>query len=378
MMKSTIIFNCSTNIKGGAVQNAANFIISSINDNCNNEYYYLVSTNVYNLVKEYDLVSDKLYVIHKSPSRSINTRNYILKLASNINPDLIFTMAGPAYVDFKHMHLMGCSNPYILFASNKDIHFGRNYINFLLRYVHTKYQIHFIKKADYYLFQTSSSRDTFTKKFHIEVAKTFVAPNAIGFNSNDNSLSYPNRNRDIDNNIVRILCPFEKFPHKGVHIIPELMGYLDKNNIIAKFIVTCEMNINHNSEIYGPNRRSNISYIGVQKYSEMPINYFNCDIVFMPSILEIFSSVCTESLYFKKPLVVSDRVFNTDITGPYAFYCDPYSIESCGLAIMKAIKYTDNEEYLQSSKEYVLRKFGKYNHRYQNIRKIINSILLEV
>ena len=98
----------------------------------------------------------------------------------------------------------------------------------------------------------------------------------------------------------------------------------------------------------------------------------------MPSVLEVFSSVCTESLYFKKPLVVSDRVFNTDITGPYGFYCEPHSIESCGLAIMEAIKYIDNEKYLQSSKEYVINKFGNYNYRYQNIRKIINSILPEL
>ena len=62
------------------------------------------------------------------------------------------------------------------------------------------------------------------------------------------------------------------------------------------------------------------------------------DVVFMPSILEIFSSVCIESLYFRVPIVVSNKDFNRDILEEHAFYCDPNSIESCCESIQHAIK----------------------------------------
>jgi len=369
-----ILFNCTTNIKGGTVQNSANFIISTINDDSGNEYYYLVSNAVYKIIQQYNIHNDRLFVCHVSPSKSILSRFKIKSHVDKINPDLIFTMAGPAYINFNQLHFMGCSNPYILFASAKDIFFGRNIISFLVRYIHTQYQSFYIKKADYFLFQTERTRSDFMKKINHD--KGVVIPNSVGFNTEVTSYKR-SRFYNSEKGTLQVLCPFERYPHKGFHIIPDLYHHLKQQGFKVHFIITIdkENDINDSKDELFNDENIGISYIGQQRYFDMPDLYINSDIVFMPSVLEVFSSVCTESLYFKKPLVTSDKVFNSDIVGKYACYCDPYSIESCAASIISASKKVNDDDYLFEASEYIVSKFGKYNNRYKAIIKIINKIL---
>ena len=369
-----ILFNCTTNIKGGTVQNSANFIISTISDNSDNEYYYLVSSAVYKIIQEYNIHNNRLFVYNVSPSRSIITRFKIKHHVNKINPDMIFTMAGPAYVNFNQPHFMGCSNPYILFASAKDIYFGRNIVDFLVRYIHTQYQSFYIKQADYFLFQTEKTRNDFMKKINHD--RGVVIPNSVGFNS---EIIPCKRDRfyNHEEDVLQVLCPFERYPHKGFHIIPDLLHYFKQQDFKVHFIITIDK---QNGTLDSKKRLFNaenigISYIGQQKYFDMPDLYIKSDIVFMPSVLEVFSSVCTESLYFKKPLVTSDKVFNSDIVGKYAYYCDPHSIGSCAVAIINASKKVNDDSYLSEGSKYIVSKFGKYNNRYEAIIKTINTIL---
>ena len=119
---------------------------------------------------------------------------------------------------------------------------------------------------------------------------------------------------------VIILCPFEDYPHKGFHIIPKLCVSLNKYIQNFKFLVTIDGN-QRNKDILAKHKSSKfINLIGKQPYNKMRELYKKSDVVFMPSILEIFSSVCIESLYFRVPIVVSNKDFNRDILGEHAFY----------------------------------------------------------
>jgi glycosyltransferase involved in cell wall biosynthesis len=372
MRTKKIVFNCTTNIQGGTLQNAANFIISNLNNNSDLlKYFYLVSSGVHDLLKANNTLPDNLFVIINSPSKSIIARHQISQIVNEINPDLVFTMAGPSYVNFNSLHLMGCSNPYILFASAKDIFFGRNFLEFIFRYAHTKYQLYYIKKATHFMFQSNSSRDELSKKIYMQ--NTFVIPNAIGIPSQKKLLDNRVENKYFINDKYKILCPFAKYPHKGFHILPKIIRLLVKKNVNAHIIVTIDgSDILNSSKI---SDTAHISYIGEQKYNHMIDLYRESDVVFMPSVLEAFSSVCIEALYYQKPLIVADRLFNSDIVGDYAFYCDPYSIESCVDAIIKAKGFISNERYLINARNQVLSKFGFYSNRHESITNTIHTIL---
>lgn len=125
-----LLFNCSTNIQGGAAQNAANFIISSVKNNNQNssciKYHFIISEPVKKILDSQKCHLKDYSLIQKSPSKSFVSRNEIKSIERKFCPDIVYTMAGPAYVKFNSKHIMGCSNPYVIFADYSDIYFGRN------------------------------------------------------------------------------------------------------------------------------------------------------------------------------------------------------------------------------------------------------------
>jgi len=360
-----IIFNCTTNIQGGPVQNAANFIISTLNEK-KYKFYYFVSESVFKLIAG-KLNMEVVHVFKYSPSKSLRTRYEIKAKANKIEPDLIFTMAGPAYVSFDQMHFMGCSNPYILYANYRDIMFGRSYLSSIIRYFHTKYQKYYIYKADFFLFQTENSKKVFLR--NKDINKGVVVPNSIGLIFQESILG-ENQTRD---ECLKILCPFELYPHKGAHLIPEIARALHSKNFIFKFIVTIEKNLISDLE----SKHQDINFIGRQDYFSMAKLYESCDIVFMPSVLEVFSSVTIESLFFQKPLVIADRSFNREIAKEYAFYCNPYIIDSCVDAIISAKEAIHNKDFLKEGKDRAIENFGVYHNRKELILREIDKILLD-
>ena len=369
-----ILFNCSTNIQGGPVQNAANFIIESSKDTEFN-YLYLVSKNVLKILNDIEFYSTQVVLIKDSPSKKIASRRIIKQYEDKFCPDLIFTMAGPSYIKFKNKHIMGCSNPYIIYASNKDIKYGRSYLEFINRLLRTLYQQFYIMKADYYLFQTNISMNAFSNKFSVERKKLYCIPNALGMIDNVDNVH--NNNKYIKKNkCLSIFCPFENYSHKGIHIIPQVSKKLELLNINAKFNLTISQNdlTNRQKNIF--KNFNNINFIGRKSYSKMSFEYNKNDIVFLPSILEVFSTVCIESLYFKKPIVISNKNFNRDILESYAVYCDSFSVQDCVNKIIKASKLANNEEYLLNAKNFIKEKFSNYENRYQKFKKVFNEILI--
>ena len=369
-----ILFNCSTNIQGGAAQNAANFIISSQDDHNNGliEYHYIVSEPVKSILDGYRISPENLFFIQKSPARNFNSRKEVLSIEKRVAPNLVYTMAGPSYVNFKSIHVMGSSNPYVIFARKKDISFGRSGYKFLIRYLNTYYQKLHASRADFFIFQTKSSAESFSGKFNISPNNYFYVPNSLGANKENNEIG---RSKKDTNETLEILCPFENYPHKGFHLLPKISSLLLEKKLKHKFIVTIKKD-EHSSAILGNQYlEDNIKLIGKRPYQAMGELYAKTDIVFMPSILEIFSSVCLEALFFKKPLVLADRSFNRDIVNDFAFYCDPYSIKSCIKAIESASTMVNDEVYLQEAKEFIISNYGSYNDRYTSIRDILIKLL---
>ena len=372
-----ILFNCSTNIQGGAAQNAGNFVINSLTElelgkqNC--EYYYILSPEVKKILDDYGYVISNYSLIKKSPSKNLSSRKLIKLIESRFNPDLIFTMAGPSYVDFSAPHIMGCSNPYIIFAKFRDILFGRSLLISIYRFLQTTYQKFYIKKAEYFIFQSNASKKSFSDLFNIDDSKTFVVPNAMGIASDDlinrNATSLTQRAE------LTILCPFENYPHKGLHVIPSISARMSKKYKKFTFVVTASPEFKIHLDSKYSQYLKFISLIGKQPYQRMANLYHNSCIVFMPSILEIFSSVCIEALFFKRPLVVADREFNREILGQYAFYCDPFSAQSCYDAINAAYEIRHNDKYLEAASSYISSKYGAYSNRYSSINKILMDLV---
>lgn len=373
-----ILFNCSTNVEGGTSTNAANFIAESLRNCSGVEYHYAVSPKVYSLVRDHGVPENRITLFDESPSRSRRSRKLLKSLELDFNPQLVFTMAGPAYVRFLKPHLMGCSNPYIIYASWSDIRFGRNWFEATFRLIQTWYQNYHIKRADYFLFQTMLSGTTFLNKFKID-AEAHVVPNGIGsFDLIEPSAEKSELFEPGDDGMYTVLCPFQPYPHKGTHILPAIVSMLNQNGRRIRFIVTSDgpdnQLVNDPKSQSVDRTRSHVTYIGQIDYLKMGTLYSSCDIVFLPSVLEVFSSVCLEALYFKKPLIVADKVFNRDICGPYATYCDPTVPSSCIAALDSATDLKNAWDFLSDGKKHALQTFGTYSDRYGALENIFRKV----
>lgn len=87
-------------MKGGALKNAVNFILYTSKYKKTINWIYLVSPQIYSELKVYNLSTHKVIIIHKSPSKSLADRKKILKIEEVIEPNIVFTLFGPAYVNY--------------------------------------------------------------------------------------------------------------------------------------------------------------------------------------------------------------------------------------------------------------------------------------
>jgi glycosyltransferase involved in cell wall biosynthesis len=69
------------------------------------------------------------------------------------------------------------------------------------------------------------------------------------------------------------------------------------------------------------------------------VNLYNsCDIVFVPSLLEIFTAVYPEAMASGKPIVTNNLSFAKSICGDAALYYDYSSAEDASLKIIELIE----------------------------------------
>lgn len=331
MKKKIILFNCTTNIIGGGVKNAAYFIKNALNDNTIN-WYFSVSKNVNDLLVSWGLNHERVYLISPYPSKSRQSKLKLLKLIKTHNISAVYTMAGPAYVRFPVPHIMGISNAYITHSTLQALFFYNSPWGIIKRILLSGYQLYHATKADFWFFQTEISRNGFCKRTGVSRFKTKIIPNAI----QTASCFFDEKNEGNKiNEIFKIFSPSADHRHRGIQYIPKIAKALSVNfpEFPFKFYIT----LPETSKLWASIKRE-AAFLGTSKYIENlgPFNfndiyklYSSCSIVFIPSILETFSSNYLEAMVYKKPLVVNNKSFARDICGNAAIYVNPNSSNEC-------------------------------------------------
>ena len=363
-IKLKILFNCTTNVKGGAVQNAANFIRLSLKDQ-HVRFVYCISKEIAQTLEAWGIdVSDMM--ILKSPAKSFSTRRLLKKISMQEDISLVYTMAGPSYVKFKKNHIMGISNPYLTHATLNNI-ISRRGRSALMFYIKTLYQGFYARKANYYIFQTRTSMVGFSKWRKDIESISYVVPNAIS----DLLSIKPEEIRTLNpkNPIIKkILVPSAYYPHKNIEIISDICNYAQKvcSTTLFKFYVTIEPEIFCKLPL---SLNDSIENLGPYKHSELEKIYSKCDTVFMPSQLETFSTSYLEAMAFSKCLVVPDLKFAREICDTYPRYYQDNDV----IGAYNALIGQSNEEHKKKAGKKVLEQFGDQKSRYKILIDIISE-----
>lgn len=321
---SNFFFNCTTNIVGGGAKNSAIFIKSAA-ESSSLSWHFALSPEVKCLLDEWGVVLTNYTIFDVSPARSLSARRKLLKLANSCKPDVVFTMAGPSYVKFPFPHVQGISNPHITHPLLSDLKAVTPSYQIPLYLLKCAYQRRKSIEADYFIFQTRSAMDAFCDRTGVDKANARVIPNAVDVTAFMGKVSSKDERYRGG---MRILCPAAPYPHKSLKFIPEYarcMVDLGVENFSFVLTIPKEHTIFNlimtKAESFGVEKY--IETIGSYSYCSVSEVYSDADVVFVPSLLETYSATYLEAFAAKRPLVVADRRFASDVCGAAALYIEP-------------------------------------------------------
>lgn len=373
-----IIFNCATNVIGGAVQNAVHFIRGVVYfKGFGLNWYFILSPQVYAQVKQY-LSPQEFFVINKSPAFSLAARRLLSSIVRANNPRLVYSSAGPAYVKFSVPHVMGCSNPYILGASDYAYELYGGYISQLKIRLRTKYQTYKIKQADAWITQTESSANNL-KRILGSDSVVYTVYNSISPDFLDYLKKHSHQEKRKINSIIKILVPTAYYQHKDLERIPQAIARLrEQYGIEVKITLTINDEQAYKKTLAIAKRYnvdSSFQNIGGYEHRDSLKIYTEHDVVLQPSVLEVFSTSYIEAMSALKPLIVPSFDFSQSICADYAHYYDCLSIDSYAAALYAAIVDVNFEERYDKSVA-IVNKYGSQDSRVVKIVEILKKHII--
>ncbi len=373
-----ILFNCTTNVVGGGVKNSAIFI-KFVADCDDISWSFAVSPQVNALLEKWAIDVPRLKVFPASPAKSLRSRKDLLEFEKSECADAVYTMAGPSYVSFSSFHIQGISNPHITHVKISDIRFivrSNLFLNYLLL---VAYQSYNARKADYFLFQTESSRKGFCKRLRIDQSRTCVLSNAIDFSAFEDAKALE---FDQNKGDVAVFCPAAPYSHKALNLIPNYAKMLrDRGYPNFTFFLTIAQDHPLFNSISREAKNLGVSDMvktkGVYSYSEVGSVYSASDIVFVPSLLETFSATYLEAFAACRPLVVADREFSKEVCGEAAKYVEPHNSENVVDVLIEVASKRSLQLEMVKAGLFRLNLFGGQETRTEKILLTIKSVLKE-
>ncbi len=342
-----LIVNTSNLYVGGGVQVALSFLNELKELSLEHEYYIFLSQIIDQQIDRESFPDNfHFYLIERSPA-SLKTRKQIVAqldmLEEQIKPDIVFSVFGPSYWKPKAKHVMGFAVPWVL--QKDSVAYGE--LPFLKRMkmrMWVKYVAYYVKRdASYYIIETEDGKKRLSNVLGIDKEEISVVGNSYSSIFDDeqylseNSPDYMALPAKEDNEF-RLLLISHNHPHKNLKIINKVTPLLDGLNI--KFVLTVDEA--SYKELF-PNGNEQVLNLGPVSQKACPSLYKQCDAMFLPTLLEVFSAAYPEAMKMENPILTSNYSFATDVCQDAALYFDPLNPED----IVKKIKQLVTDKALQ-------------------------------
>lgn len=221
-----ILLNCSTLIKGGALQVAASVLEDAIKDT-EITWYFAVTQTLFSkfselLAEPYE--NNRVIILDRSPARSLEMRKQLQHTVKQQHFSAVFTLFGPAYVDFPVPHLCGIADGWVT-HSNKTAYQLLNTAKDKIRtYLLCNYKLWWYKKADRWCVEAQVAKDGFLSKTKTNPDFVTVIPNAVN-QAIQKYVTVPIE-RTLGESI-NIFCLGADYWHKNYQIIPKILTQIN-------------------------------------------------------------------------------------------------------------------------------------------------------
>jgi hypothetical protein len=225
-------------------------------------------------------------------------------------------MAGPAYVNFRSFHIMGLSNAWLLSYNDRLLLEGYpsvlKKLKVLLKINYTRLHVN---RANYYVFQTKTSKDNFIQNYHnINEINSRIIPNAI-----IDRIDIKTSSKETIGSAkkINVLIPSTYYPHKGIEdVLWVINNYKEK---LDSFIFYFTLQEEDARKLLSPLNTQVLNLGGYTPFEEYSL-LSKFEIILIPSKLETCSATMLEACMTEKYIIARDTDFSKEIFGENTNY----------------------------------------------------------
>jgi len=365
-----LLINTATTHKGGGVQVAKSFI-EECRDFNENEYYVILGIGLAKLINENDYPSNfKFYKIAYRPAEKVfslqDQAKYFKNLETQIKPDVVFTTSGPAYWRPKVPHLMGYNLPHYIYQDSPFFNLIPK-IQKLKWWAKGKLIKYYTKRdADAYVVQTDDVNNRL--KNWIKKSVVYTVTNTYGAQYDKEDITSPSLLPPKEIHEFRLLLLSSYYLHKNIEIINDICEIIAQKNIQnIKFVLTLPQN--ELEKIFTTLAKKYIINMGSLHPDNCPQLYKECDMVFLPTLLECFSATYAEGMKMGLPILTTDLGFAHTVCGNAASYFEPTNAKD---AVQNIIQIMENQKLRLELVENGKLQLKIFNNAHQRAEKYLH------
>lgn len=349
-----IVINTAHQRFGGAVQVALSFI-NECRKFPENEYHIWVGSGVGKSLVVEEFPSNFFFYFFDFGVINIKKVKTIQKtlapIESNIQPNIIISTSGPSYFHSVAPQIIGFNLGLYIYPDSPFLQ-GLSLIPKLKLYL--KRIVHF-----YYFKRDAVAYVVQTDDVNVRVCKALETSNVhTATNTHNNYFRYlkefPKRLPEKPLDEFRLLTLTSYYSHKDLELIPLIAGELMQRGVLnVKFVMTLQ---GSDFEAYIKSHPFIIN-IGPVKPEACPSLYQECDIMFLPTLVECFSASYPEAMVMEKPIITTDLGFARSICGEAALYYQAKNYKAAADCIVNLIKDKKLWQSLTTKGKIQLEKF---------------------
>jgi len=370
------ILICALQFKGGSIQVVLS-IINELRKFPDNEYFIVMSKEVAGQLFINDFFGNfHFYTVKQfTNNRLVNfgkRAKWLTQLEKDIKPDCCISTSGPIYWRSKSPMLMGYNLPAHIYLESpffKGLPLYRKFRRYWIVRITHRYL--FRREASWYFVQTEDVKVRLKK--YLKRDNVYTVSNTYS-NVFKNFIPFDNKLPDRKENVLRLLTISAYYPHKNLEIINPVLKelfYRGINNVV--FVLTLQPDIFN--KIFEERYNKNIINVGQIKSIECPSLYNECDIMFLPTLLECFSASYAEAMLMQKPILTTNLGFAHSVCGNAALYFEPMNPKDIADKIEILLNSEDLKEDLIVKGNKQIKQFGTAEKRAKQILELCNNIV---
>lgn len=353
--------------KGGSLQGVVSIIRELVKFK-ENEYHIVLSKEVKAQLQGVSFPENMhLYDLpYKTGNRTVNlflNRGYFNRLEHEVNPDVVLCTSGPMYWKSKTPCLMGFNLPHHIYRESPyfDTISVAAKVRWFLR--RTSHRFYFRRESDAFFVQTDDVNERFRK--YVGRNEVYTVPNTYSV-SYRNIEQFPPKLPPRQEGITRCLTISAYYPHKNLDIIKKVVDVLESNGRKdIQFVVTLPQN--YYDQLFPAEYKDCIINVGFVPSKEGPSLYEECDIMFLPTLLECFSASYAEAMVMHKPIITSDMGFAHCVCKDAAIYINPVDAEEIAEKLINLVDDKELQQKLVAKGEEQKAQFGTSEDRAKGI-----------